>query len=418
MENLVSTSTSKLRHLKKADEGQALVLTALALVVLMLMAGLGVDVGYLRYQKQQMQKAADAGAIAGALALIYNGKYKVAAQADSSANGFTSGSNGIVVTVNSPPTSGPNQTAGFVEVIVDQPQPTFFMRVGGFTSVPVRARAVASALGTASGCIYALDPNLSDSQTFLVDGSVSIASACGIYVNSSNTYALYENGNSGSIIVSNGGTIDVVGNYYGHNFSPTPTTGIAHFSDPLASAPVPTPAPGCANPNPPNNAFTPGTYCGGIRLTGNGAYTFAPGLYTLLGGGFTASGTPTFIGSGVIFYNTFDATHAYGGISLHGTAGSEFSAPTTGDQAGILFFQDRRVPVGSASSDFGGTNGETYTGALYFPTTGLSYKGTPGLNAYTIMVGWTLDFRGSTNITDYKFLPGGGGPIHTAFLSE
>ena len=29
-------------------------------------AGLGVDVGYLRYQKQQMQKAADTGAIAGA----------------------------------------------------------------------------------------------------------------------------------------------------------------------------------------------------------------------------------------------------------------------------------------------------------------------------------------------------------------
>ena len=48
-------------------------LTSLALVVLALMAGLGVDVGYLRYQKQQMQKAADAGAIAGAAALIYGG---------------------------------------------------------------------------------------------------------------------------------------------------------------------------------------------------------------------------------------------------------------------------------------------------------------------------------------------------------
>src|ERR1039457_7519952 len=82
-------ATPQLRQLRIADEGQALVLTALALVVLMLMAGLGVDVGFLRYQKQQMQKAADAGAIAGASALIYNGKYKAAAQADSAANGFT-----------------------------------------------------------------------------------------------------------------------------------------------------------------------------------------------------------------------------------------------------------------------------------------------------------------------------------------
>src|ERR1700687_1999311 len=61
-------ATPQLRQLRIADEGQALVLTALALVVLMLMAGLGVDVAFLRYQKQQMQKAADAGAIAGATA--------------------------------------------------------------------------------------------------------------------------------------------------------------------------------------------------------------------------------------------------------------------------------------------------------------------------------------------------------------
>jgi Flp pilus assembly protein TadG len=47
--------TSKLRHFRKAEEGQALVLTALALVVIMLMAGLGVDVGYL-----PLPEAADA----------------------------------------------------------------------------------------------------------------------------------------------------------------------------------------------------------------------------------------------------------------------------------------------------------------------------------------------------------------------
>ena len=156
---------------------------ALALVVLMLMAGLGVDVGFLRYQKQQMQKAADAGAIAGASTLIYNGKYKAAAQADSSANGFTNGSNGIVVTVNMPPASGPNQSKiGFVEVIVSQPQPTFFMRVGGFTSMPVSARAVASAAAIASGCIYVLDPT--DKDTLTVSGAGAINSGCGIWVDS------------------------------------------------------------------------------------------------------------------------------------------------------------------------------------------------------------------------------------------
>ncbi len=80
--------TSKLGHLTKSDEGQALVLAALGLVVLMLMAGLGVDVGYLRYHKQQMQKAADAGAIAGASAYPYESTWRAAAVADVSAKGL------------------------------------------------------------------------------------------------------------------------------------------------------------------------------------------------------------------------------------------------------------------------------------------------------------------------------------------
>ncbi len=79
----------------------------MALVVLMLMAGLGVDVGYLRYQKTQMQKAADAAALAGASALLYGSNYVAAGKNDSSANGFTDGQNGITVQIYTPPTSGP-----------------------------------------------------------------------------------------------------------------------------------------------------------------------------------------------------------------------------------------------------------------------------------------------------------------------
>ena len=184
--------TSKLRHLRKSDEGQALVLTALGLVVLMLMAGLGVDVGYLRYEKQQMQKAADAGAIAGASAYLYESTWKVAAKNDTAANGFADGSNGVSVTVNEPPSSGPfADQLGFVEVIVKQPQPTFFMRVGGFTSVPVSARAVANANGSASGCIYALDRGAT--LSFVAQGTITLTSECGIRVRSNDPGA-YDDG--------------------------------------------------------------------------------------------------------------------------------------------------------------------------------------------------------------------------------
>ncbi len=60
--------------------GQVQVLTALALAVLMLMAALGVGVGILRYEKQQKQEAADAGAISGASVLIYGRQVAIAAQ--------------------------------------------------------------------------------------------------------------------------------------------------------------------------------------------------------------------------------------------------------------------------------------------------------------------------------------------------
>ena len=186
MTDLLPTQKQSLKRFGRADEGQALVLTALALIVLMLMAGLGVDVGYLRYQKQQMQKAADAGAIAGASALIYSGSAVQvinAAQNDTSANGFTNGQSGVTVTVNTPPqTAGdPFQGhEGYVEVIVAQTRPTFFMRVGGVDTVNVRGRAVASAVAPGSGCIYALAP--SGSNTFDAQGNIDISSACGIYM--------------------------------------------------------------------------------------------------------------------------------------------------------------------------------------------------------------------------------------------
>jgi len=146
-------ATRQLRQFARADQGQAIVITALALSVLMLMAGLGVDVGFLRYQKQQMQKAADAGAIAGAAALEYGGGYLNAAYNDAAANGFTNGVNGVNVYVHHPPTTVGDPfylDTNYVEVIVAQVQPTFFMPVGGIQSVNVSARAVASAVNSGS----------------------------------------------------------------------------------------------------------------------------------------------------------------------------------------------------------------------------------------------------------------------------
>ena len=75
---------------RNSESGQALVFTALALVVLIGFAGLAIDMGVLRYQKRILQSAADAAAIAGASNLASSsGGVTTGAQNASATNGFT-----------------------------------------------------------------------------------------------------------------------------------------------------------------------------------------------------------------------------------------------------------------------------------------------------------------------------------------
>jgi Flp pilus assembly protein TadG len=60
-------------HALRKENGQALVIVAIALVVLMAFVALAVDVGQWYQQRRQMQNAADAGALAGAKVLCMQG---------------------------------------------------------------------------------------------------------------------------------------------------------------------------------------------------------------------------------------------------------------------------------------------------------------------------------------------------------
>ena len=423
------TSFRQLNRFRKADEGQALVFVAMGLMTLLMVAGLGVDVGYLHYQKEQMQKAADSAALAGAAALAYASDYHAAGINDATANGFANGSNGITVAVHNPPTTANDpflNNPDAVEAIVTQARPTFFMKVLGVGSVTVSARAVASKTGPSPGCIFALDPT--DARSFLVDGNVTVYSSCGIYVNSSDrSQALRENGNSGSVTVAGHGLgIGVVGGYSGNNFTPTPVTGIPPVRDPLANYAPPTYNSGTCNYQG-NKVGTTGftslsapsgtaVICGPISLTGHEAVTFGSGTYILLGG-LSVGGGASVTGSDVTFYVTKNASYSYSGVNLTGNSVSTLSAPTTGPLAGILFFQDRSVPTSGASSSFDGTSGSKFTGAIYFPTTNIQYKGTPNQADQSVIIGWQLEFKGNANL-DNSSLTNIGSPAQSAILVE
>ncbi|HEY4381533.1 MAG TPA: Tad domain-containing protein, partial [Acidobacteriaceae bacterium] len=225
-----------------SDRGQVTILAALCMTVVLGFVGFAVDVGTLTHARREMQTAADAGAMAGAAEFAYGGvgAATTSAKAATALNGFTDGTSGVTVAVNSPPTYGSfaGQT-NYVEVIVQQNQPTFFMKLFNPNQVNVGARAVAYNGATNTNCIYVLDPTADSAMDLQGSFDVS-APACGVIVNSNSPSALNFTGAGGTLTA---GSIGVVGGDSGHtgDSNPAPVTGMAAVSNPLASVIPPDP---------------------------------------------------------------------------------------------------------------------------------------------------------------------------------
>jgi hypothetical protein len=411
---------------RKNERGQALLLAAVGLTVFILAAGLGIDMGYLRYEKRLQQSAADSAAIAGAAQYGYessvcDGSVSTAAKTDSASNGFTDGSNHVTVTPSCPPSDGPHAGAnGYVEVLVTEIQPTFFMKIVGVNSATVTARAVAF-LGNGPACVYSLDPSASDA--FSASGDSSVTIGCGVIDDSNASNALNVTGNSNFTAPFIGvvGGKNISGN---SNFQASVQTGIVPAGDPLAYVQAPSSG-ACAASNKFNSkssvTISPGTYCGGLTVNGNSSVTFSAGTYVILGGGLTITGNSSITANDVTFYITYDASHSYGRIKVSGNSNATFSAPTSGSLDGMLFFQDRTVPrstSASVASTVTGDSSVTFDGAVYFPTTALTFTGNSSSTGSTIVVGDTVTIGGSSATNIGSNVPAGQSPIKDAVLVE
>jgi Flp pilus assembly protein TadG len=391
------------------EAGQSVVLMMLVcMTVLLGFAGLATDVGTLFRGKRNVQTAADSAAIAGALELSY-GDWNTAARTDATKNGFTDGVNGATVTVHNPPTFGPHLgNANYVEVLVAQAEPTFFMNLFGWHSMKVLARAVAYP-GPGQGCVYALGSATTD----FMSGSLSLSlPQCGMSINSgfnfsgSGTITADWTGVTGSYTHSGTGTI-----------TPAPVTGVVPASDPLAYLVEPTPV-GTCQPNP--NVSGVGTvtlnppspagkaYCG-ITISGSPTVTFNPGTY-IVQGGLNWSGTATINGTNVTFYVT-----SGGAINISGTVNLNLSAPTSGTYNGILFFQDR---TDSSALNISGATASVLKGIIYAPDATLNYSGSGSTNIYVTLVVNAFNLSGSGKLQDYAALPGVTSPVSKVTLVE
>jgi hypothetical protein len=139
--------------MKRGNRGQVLVLVALAMVVLLAFAALGIDVGYVYTVRHELQRCADAGALAGASKWVEpdspwssNFADPVMVEADTRARDYAT-KDKVATTVLNRGTDVdvvfPSQDR--IRVTTHRTVPLFFARVLGRSSQLISATAVAEA---------------------------------------------------------------------------------------------------------------------------------------------------------------------------------------------------------------------------------------------------------------------------------
>jgi hypothetical protein len=434
------------------------------LAALMGFVALAVDVGMLFRTQRQMQIAADAAAVAAALDYKYNDSASSAVTqgcAAATANGVTntcttgacsSSVTGAQVCIMVPPADGPNEgVSGLVEAIVQDPYPTFFMKVFNRKTITVSGRAVAGAVGAGTGCVLTLARSGVDIS--LTGSGTLEAPHCDIYDNSTAADALELTG-SGSITanaIGIGGNDSVTGS---GTVSPAPQTGMPPAADPLTNLPTPSPQSptgsctassnsSACNPSytgSSNHSIGPGTYTsisntgsgtltltagnyyvyGSVTNTGSGGLVMGAGNYTIMGnfqstgsssltiasgsmasnnGQIFVGGNMTLTGSGSLT-SAAESFYTEGASTVTGSGGMNLTAPTSGTYNGVLFFQSRSDSDAMAIT---GSTGDSIQGIFYAPAAPLTLTGS---GTFTVSLDIIVDSlnetgSGTINVTDY-----------------
>jgi hypothetical protein len=431
----------------KDEDGQVLVLTVLSATLLLACVALAVDVGTLFNAKRKVQIAADAAAVAGALEWEYNGSSNAPTNAKNAAqaNGITD-ANQVSVNLSG---GGYHTGSGFVEVVVRQPNPTFFMGMFMPGQVNVAARAVAGVTPNPS-CVILLNPSapgaLSAKGAFTVNST-----GCGWDVNSNDPQALCVtgNGNNGSFnapyVRFRASSLKNKGSCNGSLSSPI-FTGASLETDPLNSLGNPTPcdhtvSAGTLTVGDANSGLT-GVVCftnpAGVQISGNGKLGdpagSTPTIFVFNNGVEIMTGANITVPSG-----TFDiaggALKEKGGQSCVGnktTVGMiqdsnstlNINAPTdtANPYHGIAIMEPYNdtspleVQFGSNSGNYG--SGQL-DGLIYAPSATVYLHDNGGGTTATGLIADSLDVCSSTlTINSYNTAAGNASPLVTVALVE
>ena len=323
----------------RQDKGGIAIMFAMAVPMLLFTVGFTVDYAIATKQRQSLQLAADAAALAGAKGLSLADskrenvdsvvKAVVYSYVDSNSNSHASQSIAISTATRDSP----------LEVTVGLAQSVATPFGGGFglLSPSLWVSATARVVGRPNICILGLDA--SEGGTISLEKNARVTGQnCAVYSNSSHTLSI-KSKNSSNLSAS---FICTVGGKDGRpgNFNPEPYTDCPSFEDPLKGRPEPI-AGACDESLEiditTSRTLRPGTYCGGLRIRNGARVVLSSGIYVIKDGPLLVEDTASLIGEHVAFYFSGDAAV----FTFERPTTIELSAPKTGVMAGLLMFGSR-----------------------------------------------------------------------------
>ncbi|HEU0098301.1 MAG TPA: Tad domain-containing protein [Allosphingosinicella sp.] len=385
---------SWIRDLVSSERGNVFVVGAAVMPLLLGSAAFAVDTIQLSVWKRQLQRAADSSAIAGAYAVSLGDETHDAVHRDLDKNAFPLLSQEEDIFEG--PSLGFEQT---VKVTLTATRELPFMSI--FTRHPTTmvAEATAALVNDGTFCMVSLYEG--EDAGVDANGGANLDLSCGIKSNCTGDECVTAGGNSSikaEPIASVGGLDGDANNFV------QPTTLIprsAKQKDPFAYLPTPTKPPaGCAGTLNESTVFTAESHqCFLAANVSPSATLNIPAhvdTITIWGGNIDFKGDVN--GEGVTFVMSGDNGQA-GDLIINSQANLKLSSPDTGTYKGVLFYRDRRAS--NIMITINGGASSTLTGAMYFPTSDITFAGNSSMNVKCLqMVGQKLKFRGGATISN------------------
>lgn len=403
--------------------GAAAIIVAASAASVLGVTGLVLDVGNWYLLRRNMQAAADAASLAGAVSFD-NTKSASAAEAVArsvvSRNGFVHGSNGTTVSVVT------DAGTGRIEVAVERPSTGLLLRSVGFSGSTKTVRASAAGrvvVGGITPCVHALAGSVA------VGNNTDItASGCALVSDSAAADAL-KVGSGGSVangsgritaanIVTHGGCEGCVqaqeSGKLNLTVSRTPATYATKTGNPYANLQSWSPSSEAANcqnmPNGSSLLLSPGCY-NAMRVGSNDVVDLRPGVYYIRGGNLDVQGTLTCLtctrDNGVSIVLFGNGNSAPGVVDINAQATIRLNASTQTAQPlldGVLIY--RHAPNaqpsqnGKGEIDINGGANVRLDGAIVAPTSWMTMSGGGSTDptSCNLFLVHSVEFRGNSEM--------------------